>query len=174
MARLAPGTDTLLVRPAAAQDASGVATLLGVLGYPCDRDEAAGRLRAVAEEPGHQVLVADRHGCLGGRVAGVDGEALGLENRLAVALDVEIVLDHQHPVGHARSLIGFRVRRKAHDRDPRVHRPQGPGQQEQRARQAGAARIELTSGAQRAQAHDFYRACGYEDGALRFLKRLGA
>src|SRR5690606_22642076 len=69
MGRQAAGTDTLLVRPAAAEDAAGVATLLGVLGYPCDRDEAASRLRAVADEPGQQVLVADRHGCLVGLLA---------------------------------------------------------------------------------------------------------
>ncbi|MFH1599309.1 MAG: GNAT family N-acetyltransferase [Pseudomonadota bacterium] len=151
MARLAPGTDTLLVRPAAAQDASGVATLLGVLGYPCDRDEAASRLRAVAEE-GQQVLVADRHGCL-----------VGL-----LALDIRYYLPLGGPTcritalavssGEQRQGVGRMLLREA----------------EQRARQAGAARIELTSGAQRTEAHDFYRACGYEDGALRFLKRLGA
>ena len=45
---------------------------------------------------------------------------------------------------------------------------------EQRARQAGAARIELTTGSQRAEAHAFYRACGYSESALRFLKPLGA
>ena len=37
----------------------------------------------------------------------------------------------------------------------------------------GAARIELTSGSQRADAHAFYKACGYSDGTLRFIKRLG-
>ena len=44
---------------------------------------------------------------------------------------------------------------------------------ERRARAAGAARIELTSGSQRADAHAFYKACGYSDGTLRFIKRLG-
>ena len=44
---------------------------------------------------------------------------------------------------------------------------------ERRARAAGAARIELTSGSQRAEAHAFYRACGFGDGTLRFIKRLG-
>jgi len=41
------------------------------------------------------------------------------------------------------------------------------------ARAAGAVRIELTSASQRQDAHAFYRACGYGDGALRFVKRLG-
>jgi ribosomal protein S18 acetylase RimI-like enzyme len=41
------------------------------------------------------------------------------------------------------------------------------------ARNAGAVRIELTSAAHRHEAHEFYRACNYQDGALRFVKRLG-
>lgn len=151
MGSLASGRDTLLVRPAAAQDATGVASLLTLLGYPCDRDEAAARLRAVAEEPGQQVLVADRHGCL-----------VGL-----LALDIRYYLPLGGPTcritalavasGEQRHGIGRRLLREA----------------EQRARQAGAARVELTSGVQRGDAHAFYRACGYEEGALRFLRRLG-
>jgi GNAT superfamily N-acetyltransferase len=45
---------------------------------------------------------------------------------------------------------------------------------ERRARAGGAARLELTSGSQRTDAHAFYRACGYGDGTVRFIKRLGA
>jgi GNAT superfamily N-acetyltransferase len=45
---------------------------------------------------------------------------------------------------------------------------------ERRARVGGAARIELTSGAQRTEAHAFYRACGYKDSSVRFVKLLGA
>jgi GNAT superfamily N-acetyltransferase len=41
------------------------------------------------------------------------------------------------------------------------------------ARSSGAVRIELTSASHRHEAHDFYRACGYEEGALRFIRRLG-
>ena len=44
---------------------------------------------------------------------------------------------------------------------------------ERRARFGGAARLELSSGSQRADAHAFYQACGYTDGTLRFIKRLG-
>ena len=44
---------------------------------------------------------------------------------------------------------------------------------ERRARAGGAARLELTSGSQRTDAHAFYKACGYEDGTVRFIKRLG-
>ena len=44
---------------------------------------------------------------------------------------------------------------------------------ERRARTAGAARIELSSGSQRSDAHAFYQACGFGDGTVRFVKRLG-
>ena len=64
-----PARSGLMVRPAQAQDAAGLARLLGVLGYPCDREEAAARLRAIEDEAGQQVLVADRHGELDGLVA---------------------------------------------------------------------------------------------------------
>ena len=44
---------------------------------------------------------------------------------------------------------------------------------ERRARFGGAARLEITSGSQRSDAHAFYKACGYSDGTLRFIKHLG-
>ena len=152
MGTSAAGHDTLLVRPAAAQDAAGVATLLGVLGYPCDRAEAAERLRAVAEEAGQQVLVADRHGCLVGLLA-LDVRYYLPLGGLTCRITALAVLDQEKRRGIGRHLL-----REA----------------EQRARQAGAARIELTAALQREEAHAFYRACGYGEGALRFLKRLGA
>lgn len=152
MASVAAGTDALLLRQAQAQDAAGVAALLDVLGYPCSREEAASRLIAVAEEPGQQVLVADRHGCLVG--------LLGLDIRYYLPLGgptCRITALAVAP-GQQRLGIGRKLLREA----------------EQRARQAGAARIELTTGVQRAEAHAFYRACGYSESALRFLKPLGA
>jgi GNAT superfamily N-acetyltransferase len=39
-------------------------------------------------------------------------------------------------------------------------------------RDRGAARITLTSGKQRADAHRFYRNLGYEETGLRFAKKL--
>ena len=45
---------------------------------------------------------------------------------------------------------------------------------ERRARAGGAARIELTSGVQRSEAHAFYRACGYSNSSVRFVKPLGS
>jgi GNAT superfamily N-acetyltransferase len=145
------GSGSLLVRPATAQDAAGVATLLGVLGYPCDRAEAAARLRAIEDEPDQQILVADRHGCLLGLLALDLMYYLPLGARTC-RITALVVADSEQRRGVGRLLL-----REA----------------EHRARQAGAARIELTSATHRHEAHEFYRACGFGESALRFLKRLG-
>ena len=42
-----------------------------------------------------------------------------------------------------------------------------------RARLGGAARLEVTSAGHRTDAHAFYRACGFTEGAVRFVKLLG-
>ena len=147
-----PGRDSLLIRPAQAQDAAGVARLLGILGYPCDRADAAERLRANAEEPEQQLLVADRHGDLVGLLALDVRYYLPLGARTCRITALAVVESEQ------RRGVGRWLLREA----------------ELRARQASAARVELTSAAQRDEAHAFYRACGYEDSALRFVKRLGA
>ncbi|KFN48275.1 GNAT family N-acetyltransferase [Arenimonas metalli] len=145
------GTDSLLVRPATTQDAAGVATLLGVLGYPCDRAEAANRLRALAEEADQEILVADRHGCLVGLLALDLMYYLPLGARTC-RITALVVSD-----GEQRRGVGRMLLREA----------------EHRARLAGAARIELTSATHRTEAHAFYKACGFNESALRFLKRLG-
>ena len=146
-----PGHESLLVRPVSAQDAAGVAHLLGVLGYPCDRTEAAARLLALEDEPDQQVLVADRHGTLVGLLALDLMYYLPLGARTC-RITALVVAD-----GEQRRGVGRMLLREA----------------EQRARQAGAARIELTSATHRQEAHAFYRACGFGESALRFLKRLG-
>ena len=145
------GSGSLLVRPATAQDAAGVATLLGVLGYPCDRAEAAARLRAIEDEPDQQILVADRHGCL-----------LGL-----LALDLMYYL----PLGARTCRITALVVADSEQR-------RGVGRQllreaEAIARRAQVARIEVTSNARREAAHAFYTGCGYSEGSKHFIKLLG-
>ena len=148
----APGSaDPLLVRAATEQDATGVAALLDVLGYPCTREEARVRLEHLAEDHDQQVLVADRHGSLYGLLA-LDLMYYLPLGALTCRITAIAVADTEQRRG-----IGKRLLREA----------------EQRARAAGAARVELTSAMHREDAHAFYRACGYEDSAVRFLKRLG-
>ena len=132
-------------------DATGIAELIEVLGYPCTRAEAVIRLRAIANEHDQALLVADRGGALCG----------------LVCLD----LMYHLPLGARTARITALVVAPA-------HQGEGIGRDlmqaaETWARQAGAARIEVTSAAHREKAHAFYRACGYADGSMRFVKRLG-
>lgn len=146
-----PSPLSLLVRPAQDGDAIELAVLLTTLGYPCRAEEAGERLHALRLDPDQQLLVADSH-----------GELLGM-----LAYDLMYYL----PLGVTTCRItALSVREHAQG--------QGIGRQllrevESRARQSGAARIELTSAVHREEAHAFYRACGYAEQGLRFLKRLG-
>lgn len=139
------------LRSASPMDADDVAALLTELGYPCERAEALDRIASILDND-RQVLVLAR---CGGAVCGL------------VALDFMYYL----PLGtHTCRVTALVVTPDAQGR--------GLGRQllreaERRARTGGAARIELTSGSQRTDAHAFYRACGYSDGTLRFIKRLG-
>lgn len=140
------------LRNASLGDADDVAALLTELGYPCELADAAERIDAILGND-RQALVVAR---CGGRVCGL------------VALDFMYYL----PLGTTTCRItALVVTSQAQGR--------GLGRQllreaERRARAAGAARLELTSGSQRTDAHAFYRACGYGDGTVRFIKRLGA
>ncbi|MEO7478428.1 MAG: GNAT family N-acetyltransferase [Lysobacteraceae bacterium] len=140
-----------LVRTVMDGDASGVAELIVALGYPCTTADAVKRLRAIAAEPDQALLVADRDGALCG--------LLGLD------------LMYYLPLGARTCRITALVVAP-------THQGEGIGREllqaaETWARQANAARIEVTSAAHREKAHAFYRACGYADGAMRFVKRLG-
>jgi len=139
------------VRTAMPGDAAEIASLITLLGYPCTLEDALARMQAVADEPEQALLVADR-----------DGDLCGL-----LGLDLMYYL----PLGARTCRITALVVATA-------HRGEGVGKEllqaaETWARQSGAARVEVTSAAHRNEAHAFYRACGYEDGAMRFVKRLG-
>ena len=151
MASATPGRREDSLQRATDQDADAVAQLLTALGYPCTKQDALGRLAMLRDEPDQELWLAHR-----------DGEAAGL-----LALQFLYYL----PLG-ARTcrITALAVAEPA--------RRGGIGKMlllgaEARARQHGAVRIELTSAAHRTEAHAFYRACGYDDGALRFMKRLG-
>jgi GNAT superfamily N-acetyltransferase len=147
----APAAADIELRAAAARDADDVARLLCLLGYPCEPAEAAERIAEVASDPRQSLVLA----CL-------DGQACGL-----LALDTMYYL----PLGMLTSRVTALVV------TPEAQR-RGVGRRllkdaERRARGHGATRLELTSAPHRTEAHAFYRACGFGDGALRFVKRLG-
>ena len=139
------------VRPAELGDASDVARLLTLLGYPCERDEAAERIAVIAQDRRQNLLLAE-----------VDGEACGLISlytlySLAHGAELARITALVVAPEHCRHGIGRLLLREVEllSRRHRVHR------------------IEVTSNAQREGAHAFYRGCGYADGSLRFIKMLG-
>jgi GNAT superfamily N-acetyltransferase len=139
------------LRSASEIDADDVAALLGTLGYPCDTTDAARRIATITAND-RQALVVAR---CGGMVTGL----VALDFMYYLPLDTttcRITALVVSPGAQGRGL-GRQLLREA----------------ERRARAAGAARIELTSGSQRSEAHAFYKACGFGDGTVRFVKRLG-
>ena len=147
----APEAEQTWVRQAGTGDAGDVAALLDVLGYPCTRDEAAERIALVQSDRRQVLLLAECEGRVQGLVA--------METLYSVAHGSELARITALVVdpGCERRGVGRRLLREV----------------EQRARQAGIARIEVTSNARRDSAHAFYRGCGYADGSLRFVKLLG-
>ena len=138
------------LRSASLMDADDVAALLSALGYPCDREDASERI--------HAIIANDRQAMV---LARCDGIVCGL-----IALDFMYYL----PLGTTTCRITAMVV---------TPDAQGRGlgklllrEAERRARTGGAARLEITSGSQRTDAHAFYKACGYGDGTVRFVKAL--
>ena len=143
------GLDLRVAMPA---DADDVARLLTEMGYPCEIDDALERIGAILDNDRQVVVVARRDGAVSGLIA-LDFMyylPLGTTTCRVTAL---VVTATAQGLGIGRALLK---------------------EAERRARVGGAARIELTSGSQRTEAHAFYRACGYSDGTLRFVKSLGS
>ncbi len=149
--RPADSNAQVYIRPAVLEDAPGVAALLVALGYPCSAEEATVRLMHLRDEPEQQLWIAEEHGEAIAMIAMDIRYYLPLGARTC-RITALVVLDAFHGKG-----IGKRLLREA----------------EMKARQAGATRVELTTAQHREQAHQFYRACGYENASLRFVKRLG-
>lgn len=139
------------LRGAVPADADDVAALLTQLGYPCESADAAERIATV--------LHNDRQALM---LARLDGAVCGL-----MALDYMYYLPLDTTTCRVTALV---VSPDAQGR--------GVGRlllrdAERRARTGGAARLEVTSAGHRTEAHSFYRACGFSDGAVRFVKLLG-
>ncbi len=146
-----PGVAPLLVRPARVEDAPAISELLGMMGYPCDAQDAAERVMALREDINQTLLVAESQMSLVGLVCCDLSYYLPLGAPTCRITALAVV------PGEQRQGVGRLLLRES----------------EVLARAAGAVRIELTSAAHRLEAHEFYRACGYGDGAMRFVKRLG-
>ena len=139
------------LRRVTSADAVGVGALLGTLGYPCDRDDAAARIALVDSDPRQCVIVADHHGDCAGLIA--------MLTRYSFAHGVDICHIAALVVapGYQRRGIGQQLLREA----------------QSWARTHGAARIEVASATHREDARAFYRSCGYPESGVRFVKRLG-
>ncbi|MGV8931123.1 MAG: GNAT family N-acetyltransferase [Luteimonas sp.] len=139
------------LRSASLIDADDVAALLGELGYPCTLGEAAERITTIIDNDRQALVVARCEGVVRGLIALDFMYYLPLGTTTCRITALVVTVDAQ-----GRGL-GRQLLREA----------------EHRARTGGAARLELTSGSQRTEAHAFYKACGYSDGTVRFIKRLG-
>jgi GNAT superfamily N-acetyltransferase len=139
------------LRNALSVDAADVAGLLSALGYPCDVADATQRIASIVDNDRQALILARQHGAVCGLLS-LDFMyylPLGTTTCRVTAL---VVSEDARGQGIGRVLL----------RDA-----------ERRARLAGAARLEVTSAEHRIEAHAFYRACGFHDGALRFVKSLG-
>ena len=139
------------LRNATPADAEDVAILLTALGYPCEAADAAERIA--------MVLHNDRQTLLLARLQGVASGLLSLDFMYYLPLGtttcrVTALVVSEDARGHG---LGRILMRDA----------------ERRARLGGAARLEVTSAGHRTEAHAFYRACGFSEGAVRFVKLLG-
>ena len=146
-----PAGDDVDLRAAVPADADDVAALLEALGYPCEAADAAERIATVLHNDRQALILARHRGAVCGLLA-LDYMyylPLGTTTCRVTALVVSTAAQ-----GHG---LGRLLLRDA----------------ERRARIGGAARLEVTSASHRTEAHAFYRACGFSDGAARFVKLLG-
>jgi GNAT superfamily N-acetyltransferase len=142
------GTD---LRSAMIADADDVARLLTDLGYPCEIDDAVERIDAIAGNDRQALVLARRDGAVCGLIA-LDFMYYLPLGTITCRVTALVVTPTAQGLGIGRQLLK---------------------EAERRARSGGASRIELTSGSQRTEAHAFYRACGYKDSSVRFVKQLG-
>jgi GNAT superfamily N-acetyltransferase len=138
------------VRPARPDDATGVAALLGELGYPTSPALAGERLAALASDDDAVLLAIDD-----------GGGALGL------------ISVHRMPVLHAGGVVAYITALVTAS----SARGRGVGRAllesaERWARAGGCKRLTVTSAERRSDAHAFYVACGMPYTGRRFAKAL--
>lgn len=140
-------TVSLRIRTAEMADASQIAICLQSLGYGASADLVEAKLMALCEET-DAVLVA----CEGALIVGV------------VSIHITPLF---HAPGHLARITALSIRDG--------HQRRGIGRSlmaaaEQWSWATGAARIDLTSGNHRPEAHRFYESLGYGTDSRRFVK----
>ena len=139
------------IRAARPDDAQQIADLLGQLGYKSTSQQVDRRLANMTAETGQHVLVAE-----------LEGKVVGL-----TTLNIRHVISGDAPFARIASVVVAESLRS-----------RGIGGRlidavESIAREAGCERIEVTSGAHRPRAHEFYLRRGYVEFPRRFIKQLG-
>lgn len=138
------------MRDAKLHDAAAVQRLLEALGYPCDLADAERRIRRVNASPRQSLIVAERK-----------EQVIGL-----ISLDFMFYLPLGRETCRITALVVDEGFRKQNIGREMLRFAEGI------ARREGALRIELTTAAQRTDAHRFYAASGYSQSSLRFVKNL--
>ena len=143
---------TAQVRRCTPDDATAVSALLRELGYPVSTLLAEEQIREVSATGFDSVLLAE-----------TDGAVVGL-----LASHRCRMLQYARPVMRITALVvGRNARRRGVGRLLMKHAAQI-------AVAEGCEFVELTSAADRTDAHAFYRSIGYEANSLRFRKLPGA
>jgi GNAT superfamily N-acetyltransferase len=141
---------TAELRDATADDAAAVAALLSELGYPVSAASAVELLSAFADDPRSRVQLAEVSGEIAGLVATHVVPRLDSDARSCRIVDLVVAERHR------RGGIGVALLAAA----------------EKEARRQRCARLDLSSGDWRPDAHAFYERMGFESHARAFLKRL--
>ena len=140
----------MAIRPATAEDTAALAALVSELSYPTSPEEMAARLAAIRPRADYTTLVA----VAGGEVAGMIGLAVSpsfVRNTPNGQIVAMVVGEKYRRRGIGQALLAqadvwFAAR--------------------------GVQRVSLTSALHRSDAHAFYRACGYRENGLRFVRKL--
>ena len=139
----------LVLRAPRPGDATGVASLLGQLGYPADPRDIPARLSAFGS--GSTIAwVAEMHDRLVGLATAHVIRSLH-KSEVVAMLTVLVVDERARGSGVGRAMV-----QKA----------------EEWAASQGASAISLTSALRRTDAHEFYRRLGYEQTGVRLAKVL--
>jgi len=130
--------DEVVVRKAKSTDATRVAELSGILGYPVDRETMQRRLEKLGERDNHVVFVAEINEKVVGWIHGAERELLVVD-RIGEICGL-VVAQAQRTGGVGRRLIEA---------------------VEQWARGRGLGQVSVRSNVARTESHPFYEKVGY-------------